>query len=576
MAKIGTKNPIATERITKFGGICHIGTENGERSAYDICNFRILSNGSLLKREGFAPIMTLSGEPRAFISGCFDGESSAFALIGSAVYLLKIEQKNATVIGSVESSVGRAEFFVYEGNLYLIDGDELYRYFPDGFIKVRGYVPLFGKGRSGDFEEEVYEPINFLSDRIRVQYRLSAEKNRLYIGAACSEILSLMIGGVENKSTASLSDDGLWIILRSSLSEDSIIEACLSLSENHISRSELTGNKRAVYFGGEERGRIILYGGDRAQRIYASRPVEFESYIASQRVDVGSEGLYFPVDGFADIGGENCPVSALCVSERKLLALNDHGVYSVSFKSGSNTPILADFQIGLGCESEMGAAFSGDELYFVSCSGIYRISEKGGAKCISSPIGDMLDEDFHRHAVAFCNEAKGEMWFADPYSEDQSVFVYSFLNDEWYRFDGIPVDIFFLQGGNVAMLYGKYLLAFSDNQLVDVSVDGALSHSVEAYYESNVTDFGYPELKKHLGRVLLKAELDGDPIEIKLQGDLGGNRNIQVKPSGLEKGKYPTDFHSLGGIGSFCFMNYTISSASVGRTKILGLTLSAL
>ncbi len=576
MAKIGTKNPIATERITKFGGICHIGTEKGERSAYDICNFRILPNGSLLKREGFAPIMTLSGEPRAFISGCFDGDRSAFALVGSAVYLLELENGSAELIGNVDSSVGKAEFFIYEGSLYLVDGNELYRYLPDGFIKVRGYVPLFGKERSGDFEDEVYEPLNFLSDKIRIQYHLTSEKNRLYIGVQCSEILSLIINGNESKGSASLSKDGLWIFLTSRASEDTIIDVCLSLSEANTGRSQLTCNKRAVYCGGDERGRIILYGGNKASRIYASRPVDFESYIESQRFDVGSEGIYFPVDGVVEVGSEGCPISAVCVSEKKLLALNDHGIYSVTFKSGNNTPIVTDFCLGIGCESEAGAAFCGDELYFIAHSGIYRISETGGAECISFGIEDMLDDEFYQHSVAFYNESKGEMWFADPYSEDQSVFIYSITGGEWYRFDGIPFDLFFLQGNDVAMLYGKYIFAFSENQLVDVSAEGAMNSPIEAYYESNVTDFGYPSIKKHLGRVLIKAELDGDPIHIKLQGDLGGNRNIQVKPSGLENGKYPTDFHTLGGIGSFCSMNYIISSASVGRTKILGLTLSAL
>ncbi|MBQ8207861.1 MAG: hypothetical protein IJZ89_03905, partial [Clostridia bacterium] len=252
------------------------------------------------------------------------------------------------------------------------------------------------------------------------------------------------------------------------------------------------------------------------------------------------------------------------------------------FTKGDAELYIVPINSGVGCLSENGAVLGGNSPYTVSEGGIYRWTSEDdernecNAVCISGEIGDMLDESFFAHASAFYLRSRGEVWFADPDSEDQEVFIYSIPGGKWYRFDGIPVDMFFSYGDRVCMLYGKYIFAFSEDDLEDTSAEGAVHSNIEAYYESNLTDFGYPERTKHLGRVLVKAECDGDPFSVTVTGDMGGSKTIEVKENGSENGKYPTYFDAHSGIGRFREMNYIIRSDSLGRTRIMSLTLSAL
>lgn len=582
MAKADFKGALGVEKIKEFGGICHGGSNIGERkeegsfNAFDICNFRILPDGSLQKREGFAPIMNLPDQPRAFWCGCIDGDEMAFALVGSAVYSVDLDSGTSTLFGSVSTSEGGADFFFYHGTLYLVDGQDFYRYDGEEFTSFSGYVPMFAKDIDGINGFEICEPVNYLSDKIRIHYKLEEALLRIYIGVACSEILSFKCNGRDMLSIVSLSEDGRYITTPNAVAEKADVEVCLRLAESECRRNELLGVTRATLCGDGDDGKILLYGGGNRSDVFASRNVPSASYRESVAADEGSNDIYFPVTDRISVTDGRYHVSSVCRQNKSVLIFTERETWRASFSEDYEPPRMEIADRNVGCVSELGSTVCGNIPFAVSHDGIYRFDGQSGAECISGDIYDMLDDSFYAHAVAFYDHTRGEAIFADPDSDEQDVFVYSVPGKRWYRFDGIPVDSFFSYRGRVCMLYGKYLFSFEEDALADTSAEWAVQSNIEAYYESNLTDFGYPEREKHLGRVLLKADCGGDSLYITLEGDNCISRTIEIKDVGDGLGKYPTHFGTRTGIGRFREMNYVIRSDSEARPRVMGLTLSAL
>lgn len=462
MAKANLKGALARDRVVKFGGICHGGSKNSSRkekgsfNAFDVCNFRILPDGSLEKRQGFSMLTELPGEPRAFWSGYLDGDELTFALIESAVYSVDLDSKRVTLLGTVGSSDGVAEFFFYRGFLYLADGAELYRYDGEDFVSFSGYVPLYGKNWSDRFAGEVYEPVNFLSDKIRITYTLRSDTPAFNLGIKCSEILSFSVNGNDYLNKVTLGEDGMLITVNSgSIADGNSINICLRLDASECRRDELIGVRRATVYGGADDGRILLYGGSDPSLVFASRYVPRASYAASLEADGSSTDVYFPITDTVSVTDGRYPITALCRHYDRLLIFTARETWMADFTKSAGSPYIVPINSSVGCISENGAVLGGNSPYTVSEGGIYRWTSNSdernecNAVLISGEIGDMLDSSFFDHAVAFYLRERGEVWFADPDSDEQQVFIYSVSGQRWYRFDGIAVDKFFSYKGEV-------------------------------------------------------------------------------------------------------------------------------
>ncbi|MEE0969217.1 MAG: hypothetical protein U0M06_07615 [Clostridia bacterium] len=587
MAKSNLKGALKTEKIGSFGGIYRNSTETNDKnesgsfSAWDICNFRILPDGSIEKREGFSPLMTLSGEPRAFWNGYIDGHEMSLALIESSIYSVDIENERQNLLGSVASSEGKAEFFFYRGNLYLIDGDNLYEFDGEEFFPVCGYVPLYKKDADGNYTPEIYEDVNFLSDKIRIHFHLKDIKQYFNFGIKCSEILYFGRRDSDFTSEATLSEDGMYLTTENGIPAGSDIFVYLRLSDEYCLRNRLTASRRATVYGGVDDGRILLYDGNNKSEVFASKYVPSRDLSESRRFDQNSSVLYFPISGTVNISYGRYPITSMCRHYDRLLIFTEKETWMADFTRDSDLPYIVPINSSIGCLSEDGAAMGGNNPYTVSEGGIYRWTSKDderdecNAFCVSVGINDMLDTSFFDHAVAYYNRCTDEVWFSDPDSDEQIVWVYSISGNKWFRFDGIPVDSFFTYRGRVATIYGKYIFSFSKENTVDIGIGGTVKSNIEAFYESNPTDFGYPERSKHLKRVQAKTIPSGDALSLSFECDRGGRKLLEIDETGSSDVKYPTNIDARIDIGRFREMYYAIHASGKGRPRIISLRLTA-
>ncbi len=580
MKKVNQNERVFSKKTEKFGGICHADGDDGSINAADICNFRITRDGSLVKRYGFSPIMSLPGTPRAFWSGYLGGIKCAFALIDNSVYAVDLVSGSTSFISNIGSHSGDAEFYFCQGFLYLVDGDELYRYGNEGFTAYFGYIPLYGKSWDGCFGCEVNEHINYLSDKIRIHYKNLTSDNSLYIGVRCSEILSVLVNGVESKENFVFSEDNRSIKRTVGVfgpNTEIFLLVRLDVAEYEAKRREICSVTRAKVYGGKDDSRALLFGGEDKSVVFVSSTVDYDSLLKSQAYDQGSSYEYFPLSGKIPVSGGRYPITAMCNHYDRLLIFTEAETYMADFtQQGADAQILP-INSDVGCSSNDGAILCGNTPYSVSKSGIYiwtSDSDKRSncnAICISNDICDMMSEDFFTRAICCYSRKHNEAYFADPLSDEQEVFVYSCTRRCWYRFDGIPVDRFFIHEGEVAMLYGSYIFAFSENDCVDTACDGKTQSYIEAIYESNPCDFGYSDRIKRIKSLVLCADSENGEIEFFIEGDRKNERKICFYEA--EDGDF-TDFDKSRSvrldIGRFVKARFTLVSRGAEGCKIAG------
>ncbi len=588
MAKADFKGALKTEKIDSFGGISLIRTskskkkDSGSFSANDICNFRILPGGEIEKREGFEPILTLPGEPRAIKCGTIDGRDYFYAIVDKYVYSVDTESGACTSIGAINTSLYDAEIFFYKGSLYITDGDELYTIESNRLKIVNGYIPLYGKNVDGRPHAPIFEDINFLSDKIRISYLTTEVINNFEIGVKCNELLAFYVNGVDFLNNVELDETGKVIkCIGVNVIKGTNIEAVLRLDPEVNNRRYLTTTHHGTAYGGCDDGRMLLYGSRDFSRIFVSKPVSSRSLAESKKADPASDDLYFPISDTAYVSYGQYPITALCRHYDRLLLFTEKETWVADFTQGSALPYIVPVNSSIGCTSKNGAALGGNTPYSVSENGIYMWTSETDSRnecnavCISDEISPRINSDFFKRATAFYNRSRDEVWFADPESDTQEVWVYARHSGKWCRFEGIPADMFFDLGGRIAMLYGKYILAFSSDLCEDIGIGGKVKSPIEASYTSNQSDFGFSERKKHLKRALAICSVRSDTVKLIFEGDKGGKKVIQMDESHSNGGNYPTHLDARIDIGRFREMHYTISAAGKGRAKISSLILSA-
>ena len=126
MARIKSKRSALQTLSCKFGGMAQ-HTPLSPMGAEDVCNFRILPDGSLRVRSGYTLKKQFSSgkKVRGFWEGTVGRTSLCFAVVGDKVYRLSGDEMDETAVGTVYDGDNNVHFFVYKDVLYLLDGQNI-------------------------------------------------------------------------------------------------------------------------------------------------------------------------------------------------------------------------------------------------------------------------------------------------------------------------------------------------------------------------------------------------------------------------------------------------------------------
>ena len=536
-------------------------TPFGAGKALLLKNFRLLSDGSLEKREGYRHLATLSDVARGSYLLNEGGEQALLLVAGSKLYRVSLDDgqvKSASVFSRTE---GNVTFLPMEDALYLLDGNRLYRY--DGGVAVtagQAYQAVGGTNWPIDSmtPTKIEESPNLLTGLLSYEYEGAERITFLHLATPVEEVISLHIGQTLIPSREYyLSEDRKTIHMKAVW--DGFYRPVYVTVKAMSNPDILTSRSCFSYERGGEKS-LLLYGGEEG-RVYESR-----------RPTGGGEGfpVYFTSDGEWQVEGG--AVQSLCrVGKQTLIASEDGLRLTKEVVVANQPPAISTVTTDIGCSAPDGVVAMDEEtLLVVGGGGVYRVQidpslqKECVIKLISKPIESAMGQDFLTAARVCRDPASGEVWFADPSGKGE-VFLYRPDGEYWRIYDGIRADRLWSVGGRTVFLDGHYLNAFAADAKADEAAYG--TQEIMGVFKSHYLDFGKPESDKRLSGLLVLAALDGGALEVRAS-DGGYLAEFTVGDNACPTFPYLYEKHLHS--GRFRFASFELRAAGAVRQRIFG------
>lgn len=512
MAQIDLSKAYSKLEFKGFKGIDRASSVFGEGLEY-IDNFRIGADGSISKRCGFAHQISLPDSIRALTVA---SDSTLLALAGNKIYLLSPSEKSYSELASVNTSEGDASFFRIGGEIYLADGTEIYSIGDSGALPIQGYVPLYGRDWDPHHMGDVYEPLNVLSARIRLSYKIgSYSPSYFLLPFKAVSLDSFLLNGVSQPlSHLLLSSGGLSLQPYADLNEGDTVTVSVTLASPSGARSLLAACKRAVAFG-DPSGLISVafFDGADPSALYCAHVVRYNTADPSASIYPDALPLYATENSVLSIDNGRSTIISACEAEDGLMIFtSERGFFLSVDESGVLT--LSLIPSAIGCLSKNGLIFSGGFPVTVSRGGVFKWSASSRRKsdlsavCLSSPINNLLSHSLCTRSVAYLSKCTNEIIICDPSDALGTAFVYSIDGDRWYAFSGIGAEHLFELSGTLGFSKANAVYTFDPDISTDVLEDG--ERPIVSRLESGIIMHKPLNEKKRLSQVIMLTSPSAD------------------------------------------------------------------
>ena len=540
MAQRTNSNKNLSVEYDGFEGIDTRANHSG--GIQDALNLRILSDGSLQKRQGYKCIYSNNYGVRAIWSGIIGGNFSCYFLVLNSVYKLDINTGEANFCAAIVTSVGKAQFFYFRDALYLTDTKRIYKILDSSAEPIVGYVPLFGKDWGTGYPGEINEPLNLLHRHARITYKIGEEFSA-YLPTLypVSEIKAVYKNGELLSNDSYVFDERFNTINISGLEAGDALEVDLTFAddENDLG-TQLLSSPFAYVFGNINNSRLFMWGGETNNTIFTSTYVSRDSLAEAEKHFPDCGHIYFCADDHFTVGDGRYSVKAVTRHFDRLLILTEGDAWIANSSSNGNEefPIM-NVNSRIGCSSEGGVISIGNDPVSVGRRAIFRWTSdtdelnECNAYSISDGISELLPTSFFKKAVAYADDLRGELWFCDP-TGDGTAWVYNVKQKAWSRFNNINAEAFFDADGNVGFIRNSKIFIFRDEYHADYeNVADTVGTPIVASLVSGIIDLESHK-QKRLKNMVLFADLDGGSLDTQIVTD----RGEQINASLFSKGDY--------------------------------------
>jgi len=528
MATKNHKKTIHAEEITRFPGLDASSPFGEGGVAQDIQNFKIMPDGSLQKRDGYATIATFEDRIRAVWVYREGATEYVLAVAGNQLGRVNTETKTVETAVIFSTNMGNACFFEYDRQVYIMDGHDIYHYTGGVTAEtVHGYVPLYGKNWSIDnVGNTVHEPINLLSSRVRLSYFGTGTPTRLDLGFKAVSVDSVKLDGAALPAgSCTVSEDGMSLACEGIEMAESRLELVVTVDMSYWYDGTLYTCTRAASYHGFSVSRLFLFGGSDGAVVHSNIPVFDEAMAASIEADAASTGLYIPKDSRLTVGHREVVTAAVGIYDRMMFC-TEGGTWLTDSLTESIDREARHIRLGsvsgiLGC-SAPGAlgVIEGDLPVTVTAGGIYRWEidptlEKGCIpKKISDPISPFLSHRFWGTGFVSYMRTTNELWVGEPLTEDGRVLIYNCVSKCWYSYVNLYATALFETSNAIGFAKTRDLCLFEAGRGMDLLPVGDSRFS--AIYRSGLLEFGDAEAVKKAVRLYLDADTGGGSIEVTL------------------------------------------------------------
>lgn len=542
MANVNLSTAFEKVIFERFGGIERQRTAKGGASLTDLRNLRVTDNGALTKRGGFAPMIELpEGRIRAIHAVSKD---LVFALIENELYELYPSEHSYEQIATLTESDSDACFFNYGNELYLSDGKELYVYSGEGFEIAEGYVPLYGKNWHPLNRGDVYQPLNALSSRLRVSYKLISATTPTFILPFMASSIDKVLRNGASISLADFSFGALANMVSNAktfaVGDEIEIFFTINASTTAANRAAILEHTGVSTFGfatnSGDPSFLAFFGGANPAEICISRHFSALDMSNAAKGYSRLHPIYVVRDDIITINDGSGEITAACRCGSDLAVFTPHSTYVFSESEGDRSK-LAQISETLGCSVKNGAVtlesspvtLFGERVLYWSVNDLN--DNKYSAEVISEPISELLPY-INRWSLAAYHPQRGELWFSGTGSR---VWIYNVRGKLWYSFDGFYPDMLFEMGDDMAFISGSVLYAFSDRLFYDETDEDF--YPITATIESDMISFGAPNRKKRLARVMLSFSSDG-ALYLTTTDAESSETDTEIHPTGVERREY--------------------------------------
>ena len=499
MATIKLSNKEAPATINTFLGLNEsIETQLKLGESPYMVNFKVTDMYKLEKRYGYIQIIQSIGSP---IRGMWHGKikEAYYFLFACNGRIYKFNNDNTyTSIGTLTDDI--TSFFTFGDKLYILNGHE-YKYW-DGttFGDVGGYRPLVVIGTPPTGGGTTYEEINLLNGERHQTFTPTEDKPTEYqlVEKDITSVDFVKVNGVLKTATTDYTADLVngKVTFTSTTDHNNQIPDSIDIgwTKGNGDRAQVCKNYHAMLYGGSNDTRVFMWGNPdtKNRRIYTGL------------ADGVPSAEYFPANSYSDVGNSEFAITDIVRQyDRQVIFKENEAFYSNMEETTDDTgATLVTFPV-YPLNSEKGSVAPVQVVLnnpFSIQEGLYEwistaVRAETNATYKSERVQSSLDNVGLKKAITLDYEKQGEYWLC----VDNTIWVYNYRNDTWYKYVLYDAPICFLN------IDGVLYFGTKDGRILKF-VDGVRSdngHVIKAEWDMGFYDWEYEYLNKYLNKIYI-------------------------------------------------------------------------
>lgn len=537
MAAIKFKSALGVERGYEdgFGGVDR--TAEGRRGGklFSAENLDLRPDGALVSRCGYRQLRELNGEFR----GHFTRGDKLYAVIGNSFEVTDTSSGETATLGTLATDHGHAEIFCFCGDMYVHDGEKLYRHDGKTLSAVDGYAPYYGKNWNPTHGGAVNEHINYLSDRILISYTVNQSTDTFHLGLKAASIDRVEIGYAAQDTanfTLMQDADGKTLIKASSAVAYGEIYFWLTLAPEESQKHLLSRPLRSFVFGNNGGERLCFFIAGESGYLYCSKPIQPYMRNYSSKTSENETSLYFSKNTEICIGSGAYPITGMAEHYGRALLFTESNAWCVDYEGEEkNTeysrPKVFMLNSAIGSEILSGAAYCENDPLTYSSGTLWRWHSRSGvldecsATLVSDTVTDLLSAETEDLALLSI-PGRQSIYIADTENGEGKMLIYNTRLKSWTVYKGIFAEKLLCYGNRPAFISGNALCVFTDGLGYDEESDGIFA--IKTAFATHFLDFGTPERNKRSVDLVLSYDLNSS-ARVHFETERGEVLSIEIE-----------------------------------------------